>query len=222
VAVSGKEAGRGLTPAEFDALLAMLHRDREVAGQIYEGIRNRLIRMFEWRRCAHPEDLADETFNRVARKSAEGLALQRSDPYAYFCGVAHHVFQESARREQRENRFRESGDWPPSAPPEDEPDLRLEHLRQCLETLAADQKRLLLRYHEDQQRIRSRKILCDELGIPMNALRIRVHRLRKKVEACVEEKLRNELMKRFPASGHIKSEARQGDDLSRTRDYERP
>ena len=207
-----------LTPAEFDALLAMLHPDRETAGQIYEGIRNRLMRLFEWRHCAHPEDLADETFNRVARKSAEGLALQRSDPYAYFCGVAHHVFQEAARRAMREERVLMKGDWQPTPPPEEEPDSRLEHLRQCLEILAADQRRLLLRYHEDTQRIRSRKDLCDELGIPMNALRIRVHRLRKKVEACVEEKLRSLSMKRCPASGHITTEARREDDLSRTRE----
>jgi RNA polymerase sigma-70 factor, ECF subfamily len=212
-----------MTAAEFDALLAMLDPDREVAGQSYERIRNRLIRMFEWRRCAHPEDLADETFNRVARKSAEGLAIKHSDPYAYFCGVAHHVFQEFARREQRENRVRESGDWPPSSPPEEEePDLRLEHLRHCLDTLDPDQKNLILLYYQPEQRILSRKILCDKLGIPMNALRIRVHRLRKRVEACVEEKLLGLSMKRFPASGHIKTEARQGDDFSRTRDHERP
>lgn len=220
--MSREEAGRGLTPAEFDALLAMLHTDREVAGQLYEGIRNRLIRMFEWRQCTHPEDLADETFNRVARKAAEGLRLQRSDPYPYFSGVAVHVRQEWERKERRKTYVLVEADWPPSASHEEEPDFRLEYLRQCLETLAADQRRLLLRYHQDEQRIRSRKILCDELDIPMNALRIRVHRLRKKIEACVEEKLRNLSMKRFSASGHISTEARRREDLSRTRDDERP
>lgn len=184
-------AGRGLTPESFEALLAMLDPDRETAGERYEGIRRRLVRLFEWRGCAHSEELADETFNRVARKSAEGLTLLRSDPYAYFCGVAHHVFQEVVRREARETRALESGDRTVSDPGEDEPDYRLDCLRACLETLEAGQRRLLLRYHEDDQRIRSRKILCDELGIPMNALRIRVHRLRRKVEACVQEKLRN-------------------------------
>lgn len=213
--MSREAGGRGLTPEEFESLLAMLHPDREEAGHLYERTRSRLIRMFEWRGCAHPEDLTDETFNRVARKSAEGLALQRSDPYAYFCGVAHHVFQEFARRKRREIQSLEEGDWPPSAPPEEEPDFRLEHLRECLDTLAPDQKRLLLRYHETEQRIRSRKHLCDELGIPMNALRIRVHRLRKKVEACVAEKLRNQSMKRFSTSGHITSEAGREDDTGR-------
>ncbi|MFL6290706.1 MAG: RNA polymerase sigma factor [Thermoanaerobaculia bacterium] len=184
-------AGRGLTPDSFEALLAMLHTDREIAGQRYEEIRRRLVRLFEWRGCAHSEELADETFNRVARKSAEGLALQRSDPYAYFCGVAHHVFQEVVRREARQHKALESSDWTASDPAEDEPDYRLDHLRACLQTLEAEQRRLLLRYHQEDQRIRSRKDLCDELGIPMNALRIRVHRLRRKVEACVQEKLRN-------------------------------
>ncbi len=211
-----------MTAAELDALLAMLDPDREAAGQIYEDIRNRLIRLFALWGCTHPEALADEAFNRVARKAAEGLVLQRSNPYPYIIGVARHVFQEWLRRTQKENKIAESADWPPSAPPEEEPDLRLEHLRQCLETLAPDQKLLLLRYHQEEQRILSRKGLCDELGIPMNALRIRVHRLRKKVEACVEEKLSGLSMKRFPASGHFKSEARQGDDFSRTRDHERP
>jgi DNA-directed RNA polymerase specialized sigma24 family protein len=184
-------AGRGLTPAGFEALLAMLHPDREIAGERYEGIRRRLVRLFEWRGCAHAEELADETFNRVARKSAEGLTLQRNDPYAYFCGVANHVFQEVVRREAREHKALESGDLTASDPSEDQPDYRLDHLRACLDTLEADQRRLLLRYHQEDQRIRSRKSLCDELGIPMNALRIRVHRLRRRVEACVQEKLRN-------------------------------
>ena len=188
--MSRGEGGRGMTAAELDALLAMLDPDREVAGQIYEDIRNRLIGLLDFWGCTHPEALTDETFNRVARKAAEGLVLQRSNPYPYIMGVARHVFQEWLRRQQKEIQIAGSGDWPPASPPEEEPDFRLEHLRQCLETLAADQKRLLLRYHEKEQRIRSRKDLCEELGIPMNALRIRVHRLRKKVEACVEEKLR--------------------------------
>lgn len=194
--MSREETGRSLTPAEFDSLLAMLHPDREAAGRVYEGIRTRLIRLFEWRQCTHPEDLADETFNRVARKAVEGLTLQRSDPYPYICGVANHVRQEWERQQRRKDRILD-GDWPPPASPEEEPDFRLEHVRRCLDTLSPDQTRLLLRYHEDEQRIRSRKRLCEELGIPMNALRIRVHRLRRKVEACVEEKLRNLSMKRF-------------------------
>ena len=35
---------------------------------------------------------------------------------------------------------------------------------------------LLLRYHQGENNIRNRKALASELGVPLNALRIRVHR----------------------------------------------
>ena len=189
--MSREETGRGLTPESFEALLTVLHPNRDAAGEVYEDIRRRLVRLFEWRRCACPEELTDETFNRVARKFADGLSLERSDPYAYFCGVAHHVFQEVVRREVREHKALESGDLPASNSYEEEPDFRLEHLRHCLDMLGPGQRRLLLSYYQDEQRIQSRKSLCRELGVEMNALRIRVHRLRRKVEICVQERLRN-------------------------------
>lgn len=180
-----------LTPEEFDALLALLHPDREKAGEIYEDIRRRLIRIFEWRGCARSSELADEVYNRVARKVVGGLTFQRSDPFPYFSAVAHHVFQEAVRREAREHQALDNEGWSFAASLEQETDRRLDHLRDCLQILGSAQRRLLLRYHEADQRIRARKDLCHELGIPMNALRIRVHRLRKKVESCVQDKLRS-------------------------------
>lgn len=209
-----------MTREEFDALLALLDPDREAAGRKYEGIRNRLVGLFNLWGCTDSEAQTDETFNRVARKAAE--IRERSNPFPFIAGVARKVFLEWLRKQKRADRILESGAGRPSAQAEEEPDFRLEHVRRCLDVLAGDQRRLLLRYHEDEQRIRSRKVLCEELGIPMNALRIRVHRLRRKVESCVEEKLRNLSMKRFGASGHITTEARREDDLSRTRGHERP
>jgi hypothetical protein len=49
----------------------------------------------------------------------------------------------------------------------------------------------VLRYHQGknehgENNIRHRQKLADEAGIPMNALRIRVHRLRRKLESCVQ------------------------------------
>ncbi|HET9228985.1 MAG TPA: hypothetical protein VFR31_20070 [Thermoanaerobaculia bacterium] len=179
-----------LTPESFDALLRMLHPDREKAGEIYEGLRRRLIQMFEWKGCSSScEELADEVLDRVGRKFAAGTRPEKPDAYVW--GVAHHVFQELVRREARERRIIESGDLTPESYPEDEPDRRLAPLRACLQLLEDFQRRLLLRYYEKDQRIQARKDICDELDIPMNALRIRVHRLRKKVEVCVQEKLRN-------------------------------
>lgn len=173
---------------ELEALLKFLDPDRERAGERYETVRSRLIRLFEWRGCSSPEDLADETINRVARRVVQGLELERPDPYAYFCGVAHLVHKEDIRREAKERR-RES-ELPPPSQPEEEPDARLDHLRHCLQILEAANQRLVLRYHQEDKRIQARKDLCRELGIEMNALRIRVHRLRRKIELCIQERLR--------------------------------
>lgn len=178
-----------MTPDEFDALMGFLDPDRNRAGERYEAIRHRLIRLFEWRGCSSAEDLADETINRVARRVARGLELDKPDPYAYFCGVAHLVHKESIRREQKERK--RDGELPLPNPSEDEPDPRLDHLRHCLQILNAEQQRLVLRYHQDGRRIQARKELCQELGIEMNALRIRVHRLRRKIELCIQERLRS-------------------------------
>lgn len=182
-------SGEGLTPEGFEALLKFLDPDdREHAGELYETSRRRLVRLFRWRGVGIPEDLADETINRAARRIAEGVKV--TEPYSYFCGIAYRVYQEVLRREKKE-KPPDVDEWPPRPPDEEEDvDERLECLRRCLDRLPEDQRILVLRYHQDEDHIRSRQELSRDLGIPMNALRIRVHRVRKKLEDCVRDCLR--------------------------------
>lgn len=190
-----KRGGGGdLTGDGFEALLALLGPDRETAGERYETIRRKLIRLFEWRGCEGAEDLADETLDRVARRVAEGTEIKSGDPYGYCCGVAHLVYKEDLRRASRERRVRDSSEWePPIYVPDEleEPsNQRLDCLRHCLAKVPQDQRDLLLQYHQGENNIRNRKALATKLGIPLNALRIRVHRTRRKVEACVHDCLK--------------------------------
>ena len=195
----GGRGGRedGLTAEGFAALLVQLDPAPDLAAEKYETIRRKLVRLFEWRGCAFPDDLADETINRVARRLAEGIELRSTDPYGYFCGVAHLVYTEALRRAAREHRAIESQGWPPASfAAEDEPaDSRLEGLRRCLDGLPPDQRDLILRYYRGEDRpgesnIRNRQSLASDLELPMNALRIRVHRVRRKLESCVQSSLR--------------------------------
>ncbi len=181
---------RGLTKEGFEALLAQLDPDdRDRAARLYEEIRRRLIRLFEWRGCEAPEDLADETINRVSRRIAEGVKLRSSDPYGYFCGVAHLVYKEVLRQSSRQRRALESGGWPPPPPVPEADDPLLECLRRCLAKLAENERDLMLRYHQGEDNIRNRQTLAQEMGIELNALRIRVHRVRRKLEGCVHKYL---------------------------------
>src|SRR5215510_4016694 len=75
-----------LTQEAFDELLAALAPDQESAGEKYLEVRGNLIRFFEWRGCPFPEDHADETINRVAKRVSEGEQIR--NPAGYFLGAA--------------------------------------------------------------------------------------------------------------------------------------
>jgi DNA-directed RNA polymerase specialized sigma24 family protein len=182
-----------LTREELEALLARLDPDRERAGELYEKIRHRLVRFFEWRECENAEELADKTIDRAARRFAEGVEPAGTDPYHYFRGIAKNVYLEECRQRDRLRRRREL-ELPlalalAELDPEEE-DTRLGALRRCLAELRPNARDLLLRYHDREDRIRGRRLLADERGIPLNALRIRVFRLRRTVEDCLKRHLR--------------------------------
>src|SRR5262249_42704876 len=89
-----RKKGLIITREAFDKMLAELHPDSERAGEQYEKIRRKLVKLFEWRGCLHAEECADETFNRVAQKIFEGASIWTDDPYSYFHGVAVNVLRE--------------------------------------------------------------------------------------------------------------------------------
>jgi DNA-directed RNA polymerase specialized sigma24 family protein len=73
----------GLTEIAFDRLLDHLDPDRGRAADRYEELRRILVRFFEWGGAPFPEEHTDETFDRVARKLAEGIAIENIGGYSY-------------------------------------------------------------------------------------------------------------------------------------------
>ena len=61
-----------LTSASFDSLLAQLGPDRESAARAYIELRRALFIFFATRGAASPDEMTDETINRVARRLSEG------------------------------------------------------------------------------------------------------------------------------------------------------
>jgi DNA-directed RNA polymerase specialized sigma24 family protein len=178
------EGGKRLTQKELETLLARLDPDRERAGARYLELHRKLVRLFEWR-GAHPADeLADETLDRAARRLTGGVELSTGDPFHYLRGIAFLIFKEVLRRVAAEQGALLA--WRPPAPAADaEEERRLACLDRCLEALPPDQRQLALRYHAGGDRIRLRQQLGRELDLPLNSLRIRVHRLRKRLEDCL-------------------------------------
>jgi DNA-directed RNA polymerase specialized sigma24 family protein len=188
-----------LTEDSFNRLLAILDVDRERAGAIYEMIHRKLVRFFEWRKCSAPQELADETINRVARKLCEGHEIG-GDPGSYFFGVARFVLKEHWKQQPPSRIDPET----PTAARNETHDERCQAcLDQCLALLPAQARDLILRfyYFEGRAKIQNRQKLATELRVPMNALRIRVHRIRAKLEDCVESCLERNTLEMDTTSG---------------------
>jgi DNA-directed RNA polymerase specialized sigma24 family protein len=170
-----------LSKEAFDALLDWLDSDRDQAALKYEKIRRSLIKIFTGRGCVEPEDLADETINRVTSKLKEIGTEFSGDCARYFFGVANKVYLERLRRKPPQ---------PVPAPAADPDRIELEYncLERCIERLTKENRELLLRYYAVDRRAETedRRSLAEELGIAPNALRIRVFRIRLGLKDCVE------------------------------------
>jgi len=180
--------GWRLSLIAFDRFLAALDADRGVAAERYEQIRSRLLRFFEWRGCQFPEEHADETMTRVMRKLEEGEEIRDARTYCY--GVARLVLLEA--RKQQEKQREALGSFSVSAPAAlttetSDIDRRLDCLEACMSELTVPQRELVVEYYRNDKiaRIDARRSLAERLGIGMNALRIRAHRLSDSLQRCV-------------------------------------
>jgi RNA polymerase sigma factor (sigma-70 family) len=185
-----------LTRESLDKLLICLDPDRERAGEKYENLRRTLVSFFEWRGCPFPEEQADETLNRAARKLGEGTPIHNLQGYCY--GVARRLALELAQQQSREAQREElSDDLPaPSAGEEGwERERRLECFEHCLRSLPVESQVLIIQYYQAEKRakIDNRAKLAQRLSIPLNTLRVRAYRIREQLDACIANCLRQPL-----------------------------
>lgn len=179
-----------LTGEALAKFLACLDQDAERAGARYEAIRLALLKFFDWRGALFPEELADESLNRVIRKIDEGESPR--DVQTYCHGVARMVLLESLKRPDIRRADIEELDQVAAPKPDAEPDERLARFERCLRELSAESRQLILQYYQDERRLKinNRLSLAEKLGIPLNALRSRAQRIRDKLEECVTRRLK--------------------------------
>lgn len=180
------------TPSQddFERLLNWLDpADRDRAGEKYELIRQSLIRTFIWRGCHKPEELADETINRVMKKLPVVIETYENDPALYFYGIGRNVLKECYREVAAHQPMNESKRLNVSKQ-SDESEQRervFGCLDACLEKLTESSRVLVLHYYEVQgmAKVSFRQNLAEEMGLATNALRVRVHRIRTQLQTCV-------------------------------------
>ncbi len=189
-----------LTRERLTGLLHALHADPEQAAAEYEEIRHAMATFFAFRGSTSAQEDADEVMDRVARLLAEGREIFAANPRSYFYSVARNVWRERLAMPQRNVKLEENllpSDQRPLTPQElmereydrRQQERRLACLQECLKKLAPVERELIKAYYEGSGRetIDNRLALTRRLGIPLNALRSRVFRIREKLETCISK-----------------------------------
>jgi DNA-directed RNA polymerase specialized sigma24 family protein len=179
-----------LTPETFAQLLNWLAPDPHRAGEKYEQIRRGLINIFRCRGSAIPEELADETINRVAAKLAEIVTSYVGEPGAYFCAVADKIYLEYSRTAAAQLRPLPA-EVAENKPSSEEMELKYECLESCLGRLPAHSREIIYLYYGDsgggREKIARRKQMAEQLGIGTSILWLKAHRIRKSLKKCVSQ-----------------------------------
>ena len=184
-----------ITPSAFQRLLEWLDEGKNSDGQNYLEMQQRLVSYFDRKNCLTPNEFADETLNRVARRLEEEGVIESEAPAKYCYIVARFVFMEYLRgmdkasvpiddvlsqklaAQDSENEEKETKEKMLNC---------LEHCTNQLETANRD---IIISYYfgEERVKIENRRALANKLEISVNALSIRACRIRDKLETCVEK-----------------------------------
>ena len=182
------------TQDAFERFLNWLDADREEAGRKYEAIRRGLIAIFNFRGCSGAEDLADEAINRAIRQLPSIEDSYEGDPAKYIQGIARFVALEYFNRKIKREAGPPSEDLPDPSQPgatdeEDEREVLSKCLLHCLEKLDPEKRKMFILYYRDGNRLNRdhRKLIAEQFGCSINALRIQMHRLNEELRLCITD-----------------------------------
>jgi len=176
------------TPEALEKLLASFSEDHDEAVSRYELARSKLIRYFE-RRAAivSPERFADEALDRAMRRIDQGKTIANLMAYLYKI-ASNIVFEQLKEQEMMRQAVNELPTSISSPIVDDKDDLRQDCFDKCLERLPEKDRTLILDYYQEEghEKIKHHREMAARLGIPLNALRIRIHRIRVRLETDVK------------------------------------
>jgi RNA polymerase sigma factor (sigma-70 family) len=180
-----------LTPEAFNRLLLWLGPDLEKAADKYELIRFKLMKIFARRGCHVPDELADETMDRVGLKVQQIAESYTGDKSLYFYGVAKNVFREYLDEMTRDHLNDQKGppvsQQLPDPAEHEQQDRRHECLENCLAKLRDQDREFILRYFQGDKgdRIDNRRKMGESHGLTIEAVRMRAHRIMSSLKRCV-------------------------------------
>jgi DNA-directed RNA polymerase specialized sigma24 family protein len=175
-----------LSKPQLDALLAALGPGGGEVGERYVKLRDKLVDFFLWNLSNRPQEDADETMDRLARRIADGESIVNLASYAQ--KIARLVLLESNARNRREATVNQySVTLAPDRSQEEGDEKTLDCLEPCLEKLPAESRALIVEYYSGKGAalIETRRQMALRLGVTANTLRNRALRVRRELEECI-------------------------------------
>jgi len=161
---------------------------------------DKLLRWLEWKRIPEPEDMAQEALRRGFKRLREGEEITCQDPASYFFGIARNLIRESWKAHRQEQLEEQQL-------PEQQSSFRTLNrmeqrvfLRECFHKLSPEERELMIAYTNDEVQKWGEK-----MGLQPGAVRLRVHRARKRLEefASAASKAQKNSRNKLPTSSII-------------------
>ena len=180
-----------LTRESLESFLARLDPDKDRAGKTYEQVHRKLVTFFCGRGAGCPEELADETLDRVIRRLGEVEVVNLT---GYILGVARRVASEASRTAHAFIPLAEAAEPSRTFNIRDDAkerlnDLRAECLDRSLQLLDSEQRSLIVEWYlyDKTERIENKRRLAVERRTTTDTLRVQAYRARQKLQRLVNE-----------------------------------
>lgn len=148
-----------------------------------------MLRYFERHEIADADRHVDETLDRVMRRLDEGEVISNITAYIYT--VASYVRLEAWKQQEQMRKAATEIERTAVVVHHNanDPDPRQLCFDRCLRKLPLETRILIRDYYSEEGslKIKLRKQMAQRLGIRLNALRIRAHKIRISLETCVRE-----------------------------------
>ena len=164
----------------FDELFKLLEPQAPSTESRFSHCRHKLFKFFAWRRCEDPDSLADETIVRLLKNVNNGQQISAERPYSYVYGIARNVFQEYLRVRKKSTPLSDIDASANVVFPNTEDGCG----SLCLQKLTPEKRELLAHYYLD---VGDRDEMAQEQLSSINALRLRIHRIKLELRRCWED-----------------------------------
>lgn len=159
----------------------------------YNELKKTLVKYFQLKGDNDPETAADLTLDRIADKMTQGVEIDNLKKYSV--AVARFIFLERLNQADRERNAADEfySDKIIGQTGDDQMNEQMQRWRECFQALSAEERHLLKNYFAEMpfSELNERRAeICAENRISLNNLRLKIFRLRQRLDKCVKNKLK--------------------------------